>query len=207
MTPNQATIVAALLSAVISALVAIFTSRYVIKHGANYQKQIEDLRSSLDSIAQTQEGLRIQHEKAADEQKLRHELAERRKEAARWRPEVTICSVVQGNQQANTLNLKSAQSFLLRGVSLLTSNGVTVFEYPMNKQPVSSTGFSVPVTHESLVQIANSSSTYGISGTFEGKFHYKAERENGDGSACEDDLPFRAEMAIVANTVYFRLVG
>lgn len=207
MTPNQATIVAALLSAVISALVAVFTSRYLIKHGANYQKQIEDLRASLESIAQTQEGLRLQQEKAAEEERLRHEVAEKRKEAARWKPQIDIRSVAQGNQQINTLNFKSERSFYLREVSLLAPNGAKVFDYPMNKQPVASTGFSVPVTHESLIQLSNSSSTYGINGKFEGKFHYKAEQENCVGSTFEAELPFRAEMTIVANTLFFRLIG
>jgi hypothetical protein len=80
----------------------------------------------------------------------RHEVREKREEAARWKPNVAIKSELDGIQYVNKLVLKSNDSFRLIEVSLLAPSGAKLFDYPLHDSWVDSKGFSFPISLASL---------------------------------------------------------
>lgn len=204
---SEIAILAALVSAIIAAIVSVLTTRYTVKHGPNYGEQIKGLHETMGALARTQEEFRQQQANLGEEERERHTNQEKRAELARWKPDVTLSSIVEGNQQVNKLSLKSIRSFCLLEVSLMSSTGAKVFDYPMNKPIGCSTGFGVPITQESLNMIANSSQTFFQHSYFDATFRYRATLESGDGSEFTGELPFRAQQTFVANTCFYKLTG
>jgi hypothetical protein len=150
----------------------------------------------------------VEHQKEqAAEERRRFEAAEKKNEQSRWKPDVTLSSVMEGDQQINKLSLRSIRSFCLLEVCLMSPSDAKIFEYPMNKPIGCSIGFGVPITHESLNLIANSSQTFFQHGYFDAKFRYRVALENGDVSEFIGELPFRAQQVFVANTAFYKLIG
>ncbi len=207
LTPNGATLAAAILSAVISAVVSGLIARYMIRHSANYGEQIKSIHETLASLARTQEELRRQQATATADEKEREEAEEMRAEAARWKPTVTLSSRVDGNQQVNKLIIQSPQSFWLQEVSLISSTGAKIFDYPMNKPITSSVGFGIPISQESLNLIANSSQSFFKHGAFEGRLRYKVQREGNAAAEYTGELPFHAQQVSVGNACFYQLKG
>jgi hypothetical protein len=140
---GEITLIASILSALIAAVVSVLTTRYTLRHGPNYEKEIKGIRETIGELAAAQNRLVEQQTEQATEDRRRFETAEKKAEQSRWKPEITLLSVVDGNQQANKLVLKSIRSFCLLEVSLISSSGAKIFEYPMNKPVGCSTGFGV----------------------------------------------------------------
>jgi TolA-binding protein len=92
-TNGEITLIAASVSAGISAAVAILTTP--IKHGPNYEEQIEGLHETIGSLARTQEELRQQQAERDKREEKRYDDQERKAEAARWRPTATIESILE----------------------------------------------------------------------------------------------------------------
>lgn len=208
---GEMTLIAALagaaLGGIIGGVVSIFTTRYIVKHGPNYDEQIEGLHETIGRLAKTQEDLRLQQEEQAKEERELRVAQERKAEEARWKPQVEIVSSSDGIKQCNRLSLRSNRRFFLIEVSLLSQSGAKIFEYPMNKPCGCSTGFGVPITHESLVLIANSSQTFAQRGYFDAQLRYRVSLETGEASDYVGELPFHAEQVFVSNTCFFRLAG
>jgi len=131
---------------------------------------------------------------------------EERVEAARWKPSASIVSLVEGQEQVNKLNLKSHMEFALLEAALLSTSGVKLHDYAVDGDKVFSKGFSVPISHASLLKIANSSQSYFQSSTFEASIKYAVVRQT-DGIQFSGILPFHAESVSVINTLWFKLTG
>lgn len=178
---------------------------YTIRRGPNYEKQIQAVYDVLASLAKTQEAFRQQHEQSVIAEKKEHEILVRKAEAAAWKPKTQITSTVEGNEQVNKLILKSAQEFCINEVALISSSGTKLHEYPVLGPKLFSTGFSLQITHASLILIANSSPSFFQNNTFDGQLRYSVERK--DGVPFEGELPFRAETVTVQSTLWFKLTG
>jgi hypothetical protein len=127
-------------------------------------------------------------------------------EAARWRPLAGIVSEVEGQEQVNKLNLKSNLEFALVEASLLSSAGAKLHDYPVEGVNIFSRGFSVPITHASLLKVANNSQSYFQFSTFQGGIKFAVIRQR-DGIQFIGVLPFEAETVTVSNTLWFKLTG
>lgn len=136
----------------------------------------------------------------------RRRAEEERAEAARWKPSAAIVSTVDGSEQANKMNLKSRLEFALVRASLVSPEGVRLHDYAVLGDQVVSTGFSVAITHESLLKIANKSQRYFQFGAFQGSIEYTVIRKS-DGVEYTGLLPFQAETSVVNNTQWFKLTG
>jgi hypothetical protein len=139
-------------------------------------------------------------------EEARRRVEEERAEAARWKPSATIVSTVDGGEQINKMNLKSQSEFALIRASLLSPEGVNLHDYPVLGEKTSSTGFSVPISHESLLKIANKSQSYFQFGTFQGSLKYTVIRKR-DEVESTGLLPFQAETAMLNNRLWFKLTG
>jgi hypothetical protein len=104
------------------------------------------------------------------------------------------------------MNLKSQSEFALVHASLVSPEGVNLHDYPVLGDKVCSTGFSVPITHESLLKIANKRQSYFQFGTFQGTIKYTVIRKR-DEVESTGLLPFQAETTVVNNTQWFKLTG
>ena len=205
LTPNQASLVGAFGGAALGGVVSFLVAVYTIRRSPNYEKQIQSVYEALASLAKTQEAFREQQEKLGIIEKNHREIEIRRAEAALWKPKAWITSAVEGNEQVNKLILQSPQEFCINEVALISSSGAKLHEYPVMGPKVFSTGFSIQLSHASLILIANSSQEYFQHEAFEGALRYSVERQ--DSELCEGELPFRAETVFVHNTLWFKLTG
>jgi hypothetical protein len=209
-TPNEATLIGAFggaaLGAVVGGVVSFFTTRYMVKHGPDYSAQIAGTNEALAAIAATQEQMRKQHALAVESEAKRHQEATNQAEAARWKPTVNILSTVQGSAQVNLLRLESLQEFALLEAGLFSSSGAKIADYLVNGPKVRSTGFSVPITHETLVKIANTSQSYFQTSSFDAAVRFVVQCAGHPGTYSAD-VPIHAEMTTVANTLFFKLTG
>jgi len=209
LTPNEATLIGgiggAALGAVFGAVVSIFTTRYIVKHGPNYSAQIDSTNEALAALAATQEEMRKQQAGEIQAVAERHVEQERKAEAARWKPEPRIESKVEGVEQVNKLVVKSPQSFYLTGVSLIAPGGGKLIDYPVD-QGVASTGFGVTITHTSLNKVAELSPTFFQRYTFTGSIRYSVQREK-DGVSYTGDIAFHGERIYLNNTGFYKLSG
>ncbi len=203
---GEITVLASVVSALIAAGVSILTTRYTLRHGPNYKEQIDSIHKTIDALAKTQEELRKQQANQAAEEKRRYEDGERRAEQARWKPEVKISSTTEGNQWVNKLVLKSNRAFSLLEVSLVSLEGAKMFDYPMNKPVVFTTGFGVPITDESLSLFASSSSTHFNNSSFDVKLRYRVSLEVGGGEYV-GEIPFRAQFVQSGSGMVYKLSG
>ena|SRR5438105_3221627 len=209
-TNNEAAIIAAVCGSIagglISAGVSVFTARYTVRKGANYAAQISDIHAALASLAKTQEQLKQQHAEQTEADAQRHVLEEQRAEAAKWKPSARITSGVEGTEQVNTLHLESAQSFALLEASLTAQSGAKFFDYPVLGPKTFSTRLSIPLTHQSLVKLANTSQTFFHGGRFQGTIRYVVARQS-DGIQYAGAIQFHAEQVTVNNTLWFKIEG
>ena len=106
----------------------------------------------------------------------------------------------------NKLILKSHIEFALVEVSLLSPSGAKLQDYPVEGEKVFSKGFSVPITHASLLKIANNDQSFFQFSTFQGSIRYSVIRQL-DGVRSSETLPFHAEAVTVTNTQWFKLTG
>ncbi len=187
---GETTLIVALLSAGISAGVSLLTARYIIKHGPNYEEQIDSLHETIGTLARTQEELRKQQAEQAENEQNRHELQEKRAEAARWKPKVWIISKVENNDQVNILRLESSEEFALLRVSLCVEGGAVIHDYPTEGLKVTTKGFTLQITRESLNKIANHSASYSQLGVFGGSLRYTVHR-GGQDYTGRDSFPCR----------------
>ncbi len=199
-----AAVVSALLSALIAAIVSIFTARYAIKHGPNYDEQIEGLHETIGSLAKTQEELRKQQAEQAQWEAQRYEAQEKKAEAQRWKPTAKIVPKTEGNVLTNYLHLQSSVEFAVIEASLLTKTGGKIDDYRTEGSKLTSKGFSIPLTHASLVKLMNVSDSYFQRSTFEGLIRFLVLR---DGHETEGTIPFHAEMVSIGNTSFPKLNG
>jgi len=179
----------------------------MLKHGPNYSEQIKETNESLAALAATQERMSQQYTTAFESEKEHREKQERHADAARWKPTAQIESKVEGDKQVSKLILKSPQSFFLNEVSLVAPGGAKLFDYPVLGGKVASTGFSIPISHESLNKVAEISPSFFQHETFSGSFRYSVEREGKDPTSFTGEIPFHGERVYVANTCFFKLNG
>jgi hypothetical protein len=210
LTPNEATILGATLGAVLGAalggIVSLWTARYTLKHGANYGKQIADIHKTLDALARTQDELRQQQAQALEVENQRHVEATCKAEAARWKPIARIISKIEGSEQVNALSLGSTLEFAITEASLVSPVGVKLHAYSVLGAKAFSRGFSIPLTHSSLLLIANNNQQYFQTQTFEGSVTYTVLRKQ-DGTEYSGEVPFHGQATIVGHTGWFKLTG
>jgi len=206
LTPNEATIAGGLAGAALGAVASIFTTRYLVKHGPNYGEQITNIHGTLAALAETQENLRQQMARTAADEKERHVAVEKRAEAARWKPEVRIETKVDGDKQANTLILKSAQSFALTEAALISPSGAKLFDYSVMGSKLFSTGFSIPLPQESLNKVAAISPSFFQQETFSGSLRYTVKREK-EPVPYTGEIPFQGQRIYVGQNACFKLNG
>jgi hypothetical protein len=205
-TPDQATIFAAaatVLAPLLSIIVSVWTTRYTLKHGPNYEKQISDLNKSLGTISETHAKLLSQQaasEKAAEERRLAQE---KRDEAARWKPEAKLQSKYEGTELKNELILKSSDEFRVLEISLLSATGAKLAEIPQD-QGMSSRGFLVHIKHPDILKLVGGSLEFGQTGRCSGTLLYRVERDN---ASYQGTIPLIAQQEIYSNTAWIRLVG
>jgi hypothetical protein len=145
LTPNEAT----LLSAVIAALTSVIVTLIALRLGPNYKKQIQDLNNEIKDLANTLADL-LQRQSSVSE------LLQKRFEAdaaSQWQPAAKIENV----NHENSLILKSDQEFKLQKIALTGPSGAVMYEFP--KPPdwdtSQSTGFRIPIPNKGLIQIWN----------------------------------------------------
>jgi hypothetical protein len=208
-TPNQATLLGAFggatLGAVIGGLVSFIVARYTVKHSANYSGQIETINHALSSLAATQEEMKQHYAQSVADEKKRHEENERRAEAAQWKPQARIESKVEGVEQVNKLILKDQANFYLTEVSLISLAGAKLVDYSV-MAGVSTTGFSVPITHASLNKITANNQQFFNTETFSGAIRYTARREK-DGASYTGEIQFHGERVYLNSTCFYKLTG
>jgi hypothetical protein len=199
---GEITLIASLLSALIAATVSFLTTRYTLKHGPNYEKQMEGLRETIGSLARTQEELRKQQAEQAERDRERYE-------AAQWRPTASIINVDEGREHVNKLSLVSTDKFRLLEVSLLSDTGAKVHEFPVQMNAFSDpvVAQNVPIPHSVLVQLAKTSPTYFQFERFEGAVRYTVERDGDSPVKFTGEVKFSASATTLGNTRWFHLVG
>ncbi len=207
LTPNEATIFAAIAAAVIAPLLSIVTSilttRYTLKHGPNYETQISDLNKSLSALAETQGQLVRQQTAAEEAAEERRVVEEQRREAERWKPEARLQSDYEGTDLKNELILKSPQEFSVLGVALLSAAGAKLADIPADQQ-ICSTGFRIHVRHADILKLINGDIEFGRTGSCSGALRYRVRRGI---TGYDGTLSFRAQQDIRNNTVWVRLMG
>ena len=193
-------------AAVIAAIVSVLTTRYIVKHGPNYDARFKQMHETLEALARTQDELKQQQAKTAEAENERHLIAERKAEAARWKPSAQIISLVEGNQQVNKLSIQSAQTFILVEAYLLSESGARLHDYKVLGKHPASVGLNLIITHESLANNAGRNQSYFYTSTFQGKIQYVVETVD-DHISYTGEVPFLAEAVIVSNTQWFKLSG
>jgi hypothetical protein len=201
---REITLLAAIVSALIAAAVSALTTRYTIKHGPSYKEQIDGLRETIGSLARTQEEHRKQQAEQARLDSERYEAQEKKAEAQRRKPAAKIASRAEGFGQVNYLQLTSSVKFALIEASLLTLSGGKIDDYHTEGSKVTSTGFSLQLTHSSLAEFTNISESYFQRMTFEGSIRFKVLR---DALETEGTVPFHAEMVTIGNGLFPKLSG
>jgi hypothetical protein len=208
-TPNQATLIGALggaaLGALIGGAVSFFVARYTVRYSANYSGQINTINQALTSLAATQEEMKQHYAQSIAAEKQRQDENERRAEAARWKPQASIESKVEGVEQVNKLILKDQADFYLTEVSLLSSGGAKLIDYPVMAK-VATTGFSVPITHASLNKITCNNQQFIATETFGGAIRYTAKRAK-DGASYTGEIRFHGERVYLNSTCFYKLTG
>jgi hypothetical protein len=198
-----ATIAAALIAAVVSVL----TTRYIVKHGPNYDARFKQMHETLEALARTQDELKQQQAKTAEAENERHLIAERKAEAARWKPSAGIVSLIENNQQVNKLSILSPDKFVLLEAYLLSESGARLHDYQVLGKHGPCVGLNVIISHESLLKIANHSDSFVRFSTFEGRISYTVEKLEGVPASYTGEVPFSAQVVNVKNTQWFKLSG
>jgi hypothetical protein len=204
LTPNEATIAGGLAGAALGAIASIFTTRHLVRHAPNYGDQITDIHRTLAALAETQENLRQQMARTAQDEKERHVAVEKRAEAARWKPITKIISKLENNDQVNILRLESSEEFALLEVSLCAQDGAKIHEYPTDGSKFTSKGFTLTVTRESLNKIANTSSSYFQHSVFDAALRYVVLR---GGQEYTGEVPIHAEVVFNTPNMGIKLSG
>ena len=96
-------------------------------------------------------------------------------------------------------------NFYLTEVSLIASGGAKLIDYPVTAG-VATTGFSVPITHESLNRITANNQQFLKTETFSGTIRYTAKREK-DSAIYTGEIPFHGERVYMLNTCFYKLTG
>lgn len=203
---REITLLAAIVSAVVSGIVSIFTTRYSLKHGPNYEGQIEGLHETIGSLARTQEELRKQQAEQAHQESERYAAQEQRAEAERWKPGAVIEGKVEGNEFTNKLILKSTDSFRILEVSLVSVSGAKIDDLALKDSWVDSTGFGIQIPGSLINKLAEISPTFFKEETFEGKLRFKVQRVK-DGASFTGDIPFHGSRTQVGNNGFYVLRG
>lgn len=201
---STATIIGGLAGAVLGSITSIFTTRYIVKHGPNYEAQIRGMSEHLGKLAITQEDMREEQRRRNEAEESWRQQQDRAAEAARWKPQASIESKQVGNEQVNRLLLHCPEDFFVRSVSLLSPSGAKILEYPVEK--VASKGFGVPITHASMNQIAELSPMWQMTERFNGVIGYSGTRAK-DGQPYSGTLPFHGERIWLNNTAFYKLSG
>jgi len=214
MTTNEATIVGAVAGGVIGAITSLFTTRYVIKHGPNYDAKIaavtatlygriaevtDTLNTRMTAVNATLEGLTKAHTDQNDLQRLEA----KKREARRWRPDATIQAVQDASSLTNSLILKSHEQFTLLGVSVKAQQGATLTEVRIDRGQTS-TGFRVPISHQDILKVKESAHLGALQNGATGRLIYRIDKS---GEQYEFKLPFVTEDVMVGDTVWIKLLG
>ena len=107
----------AALAAVVAAIVSWFVTRYMIKHGPDYQEQLNDLRKEMGRVGSAQEGILAHHRELAAEEHSR-------REAERWHPHMEFRSDMAA--MTNILFIRADKPFSVETVRLKTNSGAVV---------------------------------------------------------------------------------
>jgi hypothetical protein len=209
-TPNEATITGAVLGAILGALfggmVSFLTTRYALKHGANYGQQISDIHQTFDALVRTQDELRQQDAHAIEAEKQRHIEDKQRAEAREWKPTARIITVIEGRQLVNKLSLSSSGKFAVVECSLLSPSGAKLADYTVQGFTNFFVGVNIVLTQNSLALIANTSPSFFQNETFQGSVRYTVVRED-DEMQYTGVVPFDAESEYVGNSRFLKLKG
>lgn len=205
-TQLESTLLDGIVGAVIAAVVSILTTRYTLRHGPNYEGQIKGLQEAMGSLARTQEEFRLQQVERDRREDQRHEVREKREEAARWKPMATIECKLDGREYVNRLVVKSSDSFRLLEVSLISPTGAKLLDYPRNDDWVDSKGFGFTISSTSLNKLADISPTFFMHETFEGAIRFVAQRAS-DGAQYTGQIPIHGSRAYVQNVCSLKISG
>lgn len=149
--------------------------------------------------------MKQQYTQFVADEKQRYEVSERRAEAARWKPEARFENNVEDVEQVNKLILKDTANFFLIEAALVTTGGAKVVDYPV-LPGVSTTGFSILITHESLNRITSNNQQFLQTEMFNGAIRYTAKRER-DGASYTGEIPFQGERVYLYSTCFYKLSG
>jgi len=210
LTPNQATLIGAFggaaLGAIVGGLVSVVVARYTVRHTADYSIEISSLRSALEALANTQEGMKQHFEAALEQEKKIHEAEERKVRAASWKPHTQIISVNENQQHVNKLSINSTEKFITTEVYLLAPNGARVYKFLGHYlEPV--VGQNIPIPHMALNDLAGKSDSYGLYGWFDGAIQFTVQRVDDDAPPFTGELKFRSSNYELGNTRWFHLSG
>jgi Skp family chaperone for outer membrane proteins len=158
---GEITLIAAVVSAAISGVVSILTARYVVKHGPNYEEQIDGLNEKFEAFHETyaraQENILKQQAELADGEEARYQARAREIEAAKWKPVASIVNVNEGQEHVNKLAINAFEKFRPIEASIHASNGAKLGDLPggtrgIPRDPV--VGALVHIPHNRLVQLS-----------------------------------------------------
>jgi hypothetical protein len=218
MTPNEATIVGGLAGGILGAVASVFTTRYLVKHGPNYEGRIAAVNATLDQrIAEvsTNLGSRIAelntsvgeltrtHSDALTQQASFQEAEVARQIAERWRPEARIDVVADATSLTNFLVLKAAEPFTLIDVQIQGKGAATLASVAIDKNQ-KSTGFRIPVAHTDIIKVKQSHNLGGLQNGATGQLAYRVERFDRVYSFL---LSFTTEDVSINSTLFIKLIG
>lgn len=218
MTPNEATLVGGIAGGLLGALASIFTTRYLLKHGPNYEAQIAKVNATLDnrigevssSLSARIEGvsssigdLTQAHTAHTAQQASFQEAEVARRTASSWKPNARIDVVTDAQSLTNCLLLKSSDSFTLLGVYVQSGTGATLANIPI-VEGQKTTGYRVPISHESLLKVKQAQNLGGLQNGATGQLLYRVEKVD---RTYEFTVPFTTEDVMVNNTIVIKLHG
>lgn len=206
---GEITVIAAFVSAAISGIVSLITTRYTIKHGPNYQEEIEGLNEKFEAFhetyARTQADILKQQAELAEREETRYQEQERKAEAARWKPTVRIECTVDNQRHINKLILKANDAFKLLEVNILEPKGAKITEVPLKETWVTSGGFSVTIPQEILLKLVQATPTYVYHERFDGTIQYRVERDGKDQAEYIGTIPIHGSWGQIGNVGSFKL--
>ena len=196
MTANEATLLGAFGAVAISALVAWRVAVYTVKHGPDYQKQLNEMNAKFERLSVAQEGILAHHQQAAEEGRAREE-------AQRWRPQMSVKG--DSSTRANTLTIFANKHFSIEGVRLATQSGAVASDIPVPASDGTAVkAAEIDIPKEEILKLVNTDPDYLRNSKTVGKLTVSL-RVGYD--VFEFDLMFRAMQEVTSQNVWTRLDG
>jgi hypothetical protein len=196
MTGNEATLLGAFGAVAISAVVAWRVAVYTVKHGPDYQRQLNEMNDKFGRLSAAQEGILAHHRQTAEDERARQEVV-------RWKPRMSITG--DPSTRSNKLTIFANKHFRIGNLRLATQSGAAVADIPA---PVPDgtlvKAAEIDVPHDAILKLVNNDPDYLRNSKTIGKLLLTLR-------VGDDDLPFevmfRAVQEITNNNVWTRLDG